>query len=290
MRRIFYLLMMLLLLCAPAWADQPTTVLTRQVADSSKTIDIPVIDGANNEVFQTNANSLLARTAEDLAKKLGKDAHVTYQVGLNRPSLVSVLFIGTNGGKRYEKALNVDLTSGQEFGLDDFFFSGEQRDAVLGREGKDYHSVYFTDDGIYTSAKEGEPYNRFHSYGALMAIMRMGDAGRLVTVWKLTEACADTVFTVPAGSLFAMKLAANPTTGNQWIPTITGGPKDGLFKTGSVFTLPGNAPREQIGAPGTEIQFYTAQIPGTYQVRLNYQKPWDKLGGFRYFSFTVVVK
>jgi hypothetical protein len=30
--------------------------------------------------------------------------------------------------------------------------------------------------------------------------------------------------------------------------------------------------------------------PGTYQVKMSYQKPWDKMGGIRQFTYTVVVQ
>ena len=50
------LLAALLLFCQSAFADQPTTVLTELKSGKQITLEIPVIDGANDEVFQRSAN------------------------------------------------------------------------------------------------------------------------------------------------------------------------------------------------------------------------------------------
>ena len=46
------LLATLLLFCQSVFADQPTTVLTELKSGKQVTLEIPVIDGANDEVFQ----------------------------------------------------------------------------------------------------------------------------------------------------------------------------------------------------------------------------------------------
>ena len=90
-----------LLLCQIAWADQPTTVLTETRTAGGVALDVPVLDGVNNETFQQSANQLLSEAAQDTARKTGRQGKVTYEVTLNRPSLVSILFKGTNGGHAY---------------------------------------------------------------------------------------------------------------------------------------------------------------------------------------------
>ena len=273
-----------LLFCQVVFADQPTTVLTELKSGKQVTMEVPFIDGANNEVFQRSANSVLRNAAEEAADKVGKKGAVTYEVTLNRPSLVSVLLKGTNGGRSYFRAVNIDLTTGREFTLDDFFFAGEEREKLLGKQTE---NVIFTEDGIAFSEKKGAAYARKFSYQEIMPLARIGDIGRLLTVWKLTETCHGKILTVKKGDLFAFKLNANPSTGYQWVYTVSGGPANGLKKIGSSFVIPHS---QEAGVPGTEFQFYAANEVGTYQFKLGYQRPWEKAGNIKECSVTVVVK
>lgn len=275
-----------LLFCQAAFADQPTTVLTELKSGKQMTVEIPVIDGANDEVFQRSANSILRNAAEDVGDKVGKRGTVTYEVTLNRPSLVSILLKGTNGGRSYFRAANIDLTTGREFTLDDFFFGGEEREKLLG---KPVENVIFTEEGIAFSEKKGAAYSRKFSYQELIPLARIGDIGRLLTVWKLTETSNGRILTLKKGDLFAFKLNANPSTGYQWVHTVSGGPANGLNKIGSSFVIP-NSQKEQAGMPGTEFQFFAANEPGTYQFKLGYQRPWEKAGNIKECSVTIVVK
>ena len=275
-----------LLFCQNASADQPTTVLTELKSGKQVTIEIPVIDGANDEVFQRTANNSLRNAAEDVADKVGKRGTVTYEVTLNRPSLVSILLKGSNGGRSYFRSVNIDLTTGREFTLDDFFFGGEEREKLLGKPAE---NVIFTEEGIAFSEKKGAAYTRKFSYEELIPLARIGDIGRLLTVWKLTETSNGKILTVKKGDLFAFKLSANPSTGYQWLHTVSGGPANGLDKIGSSFVIP-NSQKEQVGMPGTEFQFFAAREPGTYQFKLGYQRPWEKAGAIRECSVTIVVK
>jgi predicted secreted protein len=275
-----------LLFCQVAFADQPTTVLTELKSGKQMTVEIPVIDGANDEVFQRSANSILRNAAEDVGDKVGKRGTVTYEVTLNRPSLVSILLKGTNGGRSYFRAANIDLTTGREFTLDDFFFGGEEREKLLGKPAE---NVIFTEEGIAFSEKRGAAYSRKFTYQELIPLARIGDIGRLLTVWKLTEISNGRILTLKKGDLFAFKLNANPSTGYQWVHTVSGGPANGLNKIGSSFVIP-NSQKEQAGMPGTEFQFFAANEPGTYQFKLGYQRPWEKAGNIKECSVTIVVK
>ena len=272
----------LLLFGATAFADQPTTVLTEVRNAKGTVVQVPYLDGTNNETLAQSANRVLAEAAEDLAGKAGREGKVTFNVTLNRPSLVSVLLTAHRGGKTLYRAVNVDLTTGREFGLDTFFFDNEKRQAVVGNKPC---SVLFTEQGIRT----GDDFRTLVPYGKLVPSARIGDIGRLLTVWKVTENAGGKSLTAHRGDFLAMKLSANPTSGFQWVRTVSG-PKDGLIGTGESFVLPHDAPQDTTGASsGTLIQFLGAMTPGTYQVRMSYQKPWDKMGGIRQFNYEVVV-
>ena len=275
-----------LLFCQSVFADQPTTVLTELKNGKQIVMEVPVIDGANNETLQRSANSLLRSAAVDAADKVGKQGNVTYEVTLNRPSLVSILLKATNRGRSYYRGVNIDLTTGREFGLDDFFFGGEGREKLLG---KNAENVLFTENGIALAEKKGAAYDRVFSYQDLLPLSRIGDIGRLMSVWKLTENSDGKILTIKQGELFAFKLNANPSTGFQWVNMVSGGPANGIVKTGSSFMIP-NSQKEQVGTPGIEFQFYAAKAPGTYQMKLSYQRPWEKLNGIRECNVTVIVK
>lgn len=275
-----------LLFCQNTFADQPTTILTETKSGKRITVETPVIDGANNEMLQRSANSVLNNAVDEVAGKIGKQGTVTYEVTLNRPSLVSILLKGTNGRRTYYRGVNLDLTSGREFTLDDFFFNNENREKLLG---KDAENVLFMEDGIALAEKKGTVYAQKVSYEGLLPLARIGDIGRLLTVWKLTENSHGKILTVKQGDLFAFKLNANPSTGFQWVNSISGGPAQGILKTGSSFMIP-SSQKEQVGTPGIEFQFYAAQARGTYQLKLSYQRPWEKVGGIRDCNVTIIVK
>jgi len=275
-----------LLLSRNVFADQPTTVLTELKEAKKIVVEVPVIDGANNETLQSSANGVLRSAVAEVSDKVGKQGKITYEVTLNRPSLVSVLLKGNNGSRSYYRAVNIDLTTGKEFTLDDFFFGGEERIKLLGEHAD---NVLFTEKGIALAEQKGAAYDRMFSYQDLVPLSRIGDIGRLMSVWKLTENCDGKILTIKQGDMFAFKLNANPSTGFQWINTLTGGPANGIVKTGSSFMIP-NARKEQVGTPGIEFQFYAAKAPGTYQLKLSYQRPWEKINGVRECNVKIIVK
>ncbi|MGI6263582.1 MAG: protease inhibitor I42 family protein [Succiniclasticum sp.] len=270
----------LLLFGATAFADQPTTVLTELRNTKGASVQVPYLDGTNDETLTQNANRVLASAAEDLA---GRSGTVTFTVTLNRPSLVSVLLTGQQGNRTTYRAVNIDLTTGKEFGLDSFFFDNEKRQSIVGKKPG---QVLFTEQGV----RYGDNFGSFVSYDKLVPCARIGDIGRLLRVWKVTENAGGKQLTVRRGDFIAAKLSADPTSGMQWVRTIDG-PKDGLVGTGESFVIPHETPQGSTGASaGTLIQFLGAMTPGTYQVKMSYQKPWDKMGGIRQFTYTVVVQ
>ena len=280
------LLAALLLFCQSVFADQPTTVLTEIKDGKQIHMERPVIDGANDELLQHAANNVLRSAADEVADKVGKKGTVTYEVTLNRPSLVSVLLKGSNDKRSYFRAVNIDLTTGREFTLDEFFFGGEEREKLLGKSSE---NVLFTENGIAFAEKKGAVYDRTFSYQELLPLSRIGDIGRLITVWKLTENSDGKILTLKQGDLFAFKLNANPSTGFQWVNSVSGGPANGIVKAGSSFMI-SNSQKEQTGTPGLEFQFYAAKLTGTYRLQLSYQRPWEKIAGIRECNVTVIVK
>ena len=229
---------------------------------------------------------MLRNAADEVADKVGKKGKVTYEVTLNRPSLVSVLLKGSNDKRSYVRAVNIDLTTGREFSLDEFFFGGEEREKLLG---KNTENVLFTESGVAFAEKKGAAYDRVFSYQELLPLSRIGDIGRLITVWKLTENSDGKILALKQGDLFAFKLNANPSTGFQWVHSVSGGPAGGIVKAGSSFMI-SNSQKEQTGTPGLEFQFYAAKLPGTYRLQLSYQRPWEKIAGVRECNVTVIVK
>lgn len=289
MKKILAWTLLLLLFCLPAYADQPTTVLTQYQNRSSLKVELPVLDGANNAALEKSANAILEKKVADLAKTINNNGQVSYEVKLNRPSLVSVLLkAATSGGKAVYQAVNLDLTTGREFSLDDFIQDGNARKEVL-KAG--YSGILFADDGIYTRATADGPYTDYVSYGKLMPLMRIGEAGRLVTVWKITEAAAERELTVPSGSLIALKVDANPSTGYTWVSDVSGGTGN-LYKIGNSFTIPHDKTGSNVnrpGTPGSEIIVFAAQTKGEYTVNMSYKHAWEKGTGVKNFSFKVKV-
>ena len=141
----------LLLFCQSVFADQPTTVLTEIKDGKQIHMERPVIDGANDEALQHAANNVLRNAADEVADKVGKKGKVTYEVTLNRPSLVSILLKGSNDKRSYVRAVNIDLTTGREFTLDEFFFGGEEREKLLG---KNTENVLFTESVVAFAEKK----------------------------------------------------------------------------------------------------------------------------------------
>ena len=273
-----------MLLAVPAWADQQTTVLAEPTTIARSVGNIPVIDGSNDVVLEKTANAILKDYLEELVDKVGHKGTFNYAVQLNRPSLVSILLQANNQERVAYKGVNIDLTTGKEFLVEDFFIQNAKVDAALG----DYEDVMFSEEGIYTRKNKKTGYTAFVPYGALMESVRIGEAGRLVQIAKLTRNAKDKVLTVNRGDLLALKLESNPSTGYRWQASVAAGEADGVISVGSSFIMP-RAEEARVGSPGTEILMLTAQKPGTHKVLMEYKRPWEK-NTLDSFSFTVVVK
>ena len=285
MRILGILLCCLILgLSTVAFAEQPTTVFSKVVAPKNMQGEIPEIDGLRYTNLQKSVNGILNSKVKDLLAQVGGSGTVSYEVKLNRPSLVGILLKATNGGHTAYQAVNLDMTTGNEFSIRDFVGEGNAVHEILGA----YEGVLFADNGIYTRTSSGAAYSNFVSYSKLFPLLRTGEAGRLLTVYGLTRAVEDKVVTVKAGELLALQLESNRTTGYSWF--VEGNGYAGQFyELGRSYVLPGNAANNRTGMPGLEIIVFGAQEPGEYKVNMEYKRAWEKGSGFDKFSFTVKV-
>lgn len=277
--RILLSTIILLLLCLPCFADQQTTVLQEQTVLGKVSATLPYIDGSNDVGLEKKANALIRETAAKLAKEVG--GSVSYEVKLNRPSLVSLLLTADNGREKAYAGLNLDLTTGQEFAVTDFFVDNEQVKNALG----DYTKVLFGEDGFYLQEKKYGAYVKFVPYAELLNYMRIGEAGRIMQVAKVTSAAAGKTLIMEKCGLLALKMDANPSTGYGWQMSAN----SAAVKTvGSSFTIP-REEEARLGTPGVEIMFLNVEKPGTYTIKMEYKRPWEKIS-LDNFTFTVVVK
>lgn len=285
MRILGILLCCLILgLSTVAFAEQPTTVFSKVVATKNMQGEIPEIDGLRYTNLQKSVNGILNSKVKDLLAQVGGSGTVSYEVKLNRPILVGILLKATNGGRTAYQAVNLDMTTGNEFSIRDFVGEGNAVHEILGA----YEGVLFADNGIYTRTSSGAAYSNFVSYSKLFPLLRTGEAGRLLTVYGLTRAVEDKVVTVKAGELLALQLESNRTTGYSWF--VEGNGYAGQFyELGRSYVLPGNAANNRTGMPGLEIIVFGAQEPGEYKVNMEYKRAWEKGSGFDKFSFTVKV-
>lgn len=279
--KILLTTLLCLALCLPVFADQRTTVLRQDVTLGRAQAALPYIDGSNSVDLEKKANGLIMAAAQDLARQVGGGS-VAYEVTLNRPSLVSVLLVAKNGGASAYRGLNLDLTTGAEFGVTDFFVNNDNVKAAL----HGYENVLFSEDGLLCSGGKYASYDALVvPYSQVLPFMRIGEAGRIMQVAKLTAASSKKTLVLDKGGLIALKLDANPSTGYGWVMSCS---SPNVQKVGSSFTIP-RAEEERVGVPGTEIVFLAVQQPGTYNIKMEYKRPWEKLS-LDSFSFTVIVQ
>ena len=271
-----------LLLCLPAFADQQTTVLQERVTIGKARATLPYLDGSNDVEYEKQLNALIRAAATKLSKEVGGGS-VSYAVKLNRPSLVSLLLTASNGNQVAYQGLNLDLTTGKEFTVTDFFVDKEQVQQALG----DYSRVLFAEDGFYLQQEKYGAYDSFVPYNKLLDHMRIGEAGRIMQVARLTAAAGGKTLVLDKPGLLALKLASNPSTGYGWHMSTDSAH---VVKVGSTFIIPREEEeRQAVGVTGTEILFLNVQQPGTYKVQLEYKRPWERIS-LEKFSFTVIAQ
>lgn len=271
-----------LLLSLPAFADQQTTVLQEQATLGKASVTLPYLDGSNDVEYEKQLNALIRAAATKLSKEVGGGT-VSYAVKLNRPSLVSLLLTASNGNKVAYQGLNLDLTTGKEFTVTDFFVDKEQVQQALG----DYSRALFAEDGFYVQQEKYGAYNSFVPYNKLLDHMRIGEAGRIMQVARLTASASDKTLVLDKPGLLALKLASNPSTGYGWHMSADSA---AVVKVGSTFIIPREEEeRVATGVAGTEILFLNVRQPGTYKVQMEYKRPWERIS-LEKFSFTVIAQ
>ncbi len=278
--KITGLLLALMMMASVCFADQPSTVYSRPVSGNVSG-EIPETDGLENIDLQKSANRVLADAANSLARQLGS-CRLSYTVTMNRPSLFGVLIKAENGSAVLYKGVNIDLTSGRELALTDFFRESDGMAQVTGT----YYNALLGEEGLLLSSSAGAAYDRVVPYKDLLPYIRTGQAGRILPIIKLTNAVEGRVVKVNAGSLLAIKLDANRSTGYSW--KLHSPDEASIFEAGRSYLMPIGMD-QQTGVMGSEIIFIAAQKPGTYQVTMEYKRGWELLG-VQNFSFDIAVQ
>lgn len=259
-----------LIFSAPVFADQQTTILTHKTIIGKAEVALPYIDGNMESDFEQMANKLIETKARNMLKHFGNNGDLSYTVTLNRPSLVSVILRADYDGRTIYDGANVDLTTGKEFELNDFFVNDEKLKELFNKN----EQIIFTDKGILKRGQKGGAFDKFLPFDEILPLVRIGAAGRLLQIARLTENADGKILRLRAGSLFAMKLDSNPSTGYSWIIKPTEEIKGRVVKVGSSFVMP-DVNDTRTGTPGTEISMYAVTQPGQYDVSVEYKRPWE---------------
>ena len=254
----------------PAWADQQTTVLTQKSTLGQATLALPYIDGNTEVDLEKMANAVITAKSKEMLRRFANNGELDYSVTLNRPSVVSILLRASYDGRTMYEAVNLDLTSGKEFSVDEFFVQDERVVKLFGKN----PDVLFGEKGIYKRADKDSEYNDFVPYSGLLPFVRIGEAGRLLQIVRLTENVNGKELRMQAGQMFAMKLDANPSTGYSWNLKPDEANRGKIVKAGSSFMMPA-ADDNRVGTPGTEIIMFAVGTQGTYDICLEYKRPWE---------------
>ena len=259
-----------LFLSSPALADQQTTVLKQEVKIGRAEGSLPYIDGNMEVDFEKMANEAISNRAKEMLKRFGNNGEISYTVTLNRPSVVSILLHANYDGKHVYEGLNLDLTSGKEFGLNDFFVNDDNMQSLFDKN----EEVLFEEKGILKRSSKNGPFDKFLPYEEIIPSIRIGEAGRLLQIARLTENADGKELRIKSGSMYAMKLDSNPSTGYSWNLKQSSNIIGNIVKVGSSFVLP-NVDDNRVGTPGVEISMYAARSKGTYDVVMEYKRPWE---------------
>ena len=256
------------LLAAPAagFAFGHTTV----VADPRLGGSVPYIDGLRETYLQNNVNGILRSRAEALQKKAGEGARLSYEITLNRPSLVSFV-LKAEGQRTVYDGVTIDTEAGSVLDEKDLLYTkSADYDRLL--DGKHY---VFGETGILAESTDGGPFTNLIPYADLTGAINVGGGARLLTSYKLTKEAAGKTLSVKPGELVALYLDANPSLGLEW--TLTGADLGrGVVDMGHSFYLPMENPTGRGGSPGQTILFLTFSQPGNYEVTALYGKKTAK--------------
>lgn len=269
MKKLLTIMMLCLSLFSVCYADQDTTVLSMPTKCFNAKGIIPYIDGTADEEFERKANGVIMNTVREIVKQVGSAGSFSYSVQLNRPSLVSVLLKAQNGSRVNYKALNLDLTTGRDAVINEFFVNDDSLKNALGK----FEGYVFTEEGVFLRNSAKVKYTRFVPYSEILTSVRIGEAGRLFKIARLTRKSEKKILHIAKNNLFAIQLDSNPTTGYRWEAEL---PKDGqIMKVASSFVIP-KPEDQQVGTPGKEILFFYTTAPGSYDITFRYKRGWEK--------------
>ncbi len=282
MKKFIAVLLFMVSMAGVCFAEQNITVLKYKVKCAGAEGVIPYIDGTASEDYEKMANKVVFDMVKKIVRAVGNKGTFSYAVQLNRSSVVSVLLKAENDGKECYTGLNLDLTKGNDASIHEFFVADDNIKKLLG----DYKAYLLTDRGVYLQDDVKGKFNRFLPYSQLLPSVRIGEAGRLFQIARLSRRCEGKVLIVPPHSLIAIQLDANPSTGYHWDAVL---PESGkIIKVASSFILP---PQEKArtGVPGKEIVFLYADDTGLYDVEFQYKRGWEKFNIDK-FQVTVSVR
>lgn len=271
MKKILLLLFLVFCFASSAFANGQVTLLSRSVDEGPIKGVIPEVDGINDENMQKSINGVLKTRAYELARELPAGCVVSYNQLLDKSSVFSVVLKATTGDRTLYKAVNIDVTTGKECVLSDFFRDKEGFERVL----DGYEDIVLGDAGVYTRSERYNVYDKFIPYAALLRFVDIGEAGRFLTVYKITKAAAGGTLHIKAGELVAIKLDSNRSTGYAW--EIGSESKSaGVIEIGTSYLMPGGKDTSAIGAMGTDIIVLGTDKAGSFPVKLSYKRQWEK--------------
>ncbi len=271
MKKILLLFFLVFCMASTAFANGQITLLSRSINDKNITGVLPEVDGINDDNMRKSINEVLKTRAYELASEMPTASVVNFYQMLDKPSVFSVVLKASAGERTLYKAVNIDLTTGKECLLGDFFRDKEGFELIVGG----FEDVVFGDAGIYARSNKFGSYEKFIPYSKLLRCVDIGEAGRFLTVHKVTSAAAGAVLKIKAGELVAIKLDSNRSTGFSW--EVSSDSKDaGVLEIGTSYIMPVSKDGNTIGKMGTDIIVIGTDETGSFPVKLNYRRQWEK--------------
>ena len=264
------LLTLLAILCFSLPARVPAfghiTLVQEQYKDGSAAGTVPYADGLKDAALQTNLNHIIKEKANELGKKAGGKAVLSYEVTVNRPTMFSVV-LKAEGNKTVYGGLNLDAVHGTVLEDRDLLYTNAP-DYKKYLDGKKF---VYAEEGVRLASGEDGPYDNVVPYTSLLKAIDVAEGARLLTSYMITQNAQDMTLPLKAGELVAMYLDANPTSGNNWV-LVDKSAQSGFLNLGHSFYLPMQNPTGAAGSPGTTILFCSFANPGDYTVRALYTK------------------
>ena len=247
-----------------------TTVLAQDFKSGKAGGSVPYVDGMKEDYLQKNVNSLLHTRAEELARKAGGNAVVSYTVTVNRPTLFSVV-MKASGDRTVYDGMNIDVAAGAELEPKELLYTNtaEYQQYIGSR-----HYV-FSEEGIAVQSAADGPFDKVVPYRSIVSMINVAGGARLLTSYKLTKESQDKTLSLRAGELIALYLDSNPASGMDWVLTDRSA-APGFRDLGHSFYMPMVNKTGRGGTPGQTIMFLAFDRPGTYTVEAVYKRRMEK--------------